>query len=77
MRHYFYIISLISIVLIQLIALFWLPIHWAYVVAAPLILLGFYDITQKKHTILRNFPVIGHFRYFFELIRPEIHQYFV
>ncbi|UII27672.1 FMN-binding glutamate synthase family protein [Fulvivirga maritima] len=39
--------------------------------------MGIYDLLQKKHTILRNFPVLGHFRYFFELISPEIHQYFV
>lgn len=77
MRHYFYIMSLVSIVVIQLIGLFWSQIHWAYVVVGPLILLGCYDIVQRKHTILRNFPLLGHFRYFFELIRPEIHQYFI
>jgi len=38
---------------------------------------GIYDIVQKKHTILRNFPVIGHMRYFLEMISPEIHQYFI
>jgi glutamate synthase domain-containing protein 2 len=39
--------------------------------------LGIYDITQKEHTILRNFPVIGHMRYLLEMIGPEIRQYFV
>jgi glutamate synthase domain-containing protein 2 len=39
--------------------------------------IGFYDIIQKKHTILRNFPVIGHMRYLLEMIGPEINQYFV
>jgi glutamate synthase domain-containing protein 2 len=32
---------------------------------------------QKKHSILRNFPVIGHGRFLLESIRPEIMQYFV
>jgi len=32
---------------------------------------------QKKHTILRNFPLLGYFRYLFELIAPEIQQYFI
>lgn len=36
-----------------------------------------WDLLQKRHSVLRNYPVIGHFRYFFETIRPEIHQYFV
>ncbi len=39
--------------------------------------LGIYDILQKKHTILRNFPVLGHMRYLLEMIGPELHQYFV
>ncbi|HKJ42056.1 MAG TPA: FMN-binding glutamate synthase family protein [Sunxiuqinia sp.] len=45
--------------------------------AVLLIIVGFYDILQKKHTILRNFPVVGHARYLFEMIAPEIHQYFI
>ncbi len=43
----------------------------------PLILLGIFDITQKSHSILRNFPVLGHFRFLLEEIRPEISKYFV
>ncbi len=50
---------------------------WAYVVIIPLVILGIRDSLQNEHTILRNFPVIGHFRYIFEGIRPEINQYFV
>ncbi|MHC4857196.1 MAG: FMN-binding glutamate synthase family protein [Planctomycetota bacterium] len=32
---------------------------------------------QRNHTVLRLYPVIGHLRYLFESIRPEIQQYFV
>lgn len=39
--------------------------------------IGIYDIYQKEHAILRNFPLLGHMRYLLELIGPEIHQYFV
>ncbi|MEO6347370.1 MAG: FMN-binding glutamate synthase family protein [Aquaticitalea sp.] len=39
--------------------------------------IGIYDIIQKKHAILRNFPLLGHMRYLLEMIGPEIHQYFV
>ena len=38
---------------------------------------GLRDLQQKEHTLLRNFPVLGHMRYLFEAIRPEIRQYFV
>jgi glutamate synthase domain-containing protein 2 len=48
-----------------------------FIVIAPIILIGLIDITQKKQTIRRNFPIIGNFRYLLEKVRPEIMQYFV
>jgi glutamate synthase domain-containing protein 2 len=42
-----------------------------------LLVLGIYDVLQKKHAILRNFPVIGHLRYLLEAIGPELRQYIV
>ena len=36
-----------------------------------------YDLLQKKHAILRNFPIIGHFRYLLETVGPELRQYIV
>ncbi|MCA9239628.1 MAG: hypothetical protein KDA37_05490, partial [Planctomycetales bacterium] len=35
------------------------------------------DVLQKKHAILHNFPIIGHFRYWLEAIGPELRQYIV
>ena len=35
------------------------------------------DILQRKHTITHNFPILGHLRYLFESIGPEMRQYFV
>ena len=40
-------------------------------------LLGLYDVLQNKHSILKNYPIMGHFRYVFEYFRPEIRQYFI
>ncbi len=45
-------------------------------VAAALVAVGAYDLSQAKHSILRNYPVLGHLRFFFEKIRPEMRQYF-
>lgn len=36
-----------------------------------------WNIRQRHHSILRNFPLLGYLRYAFESIRPEMHQYFV
>jgi len=38
---------------------------------------GFSDMKQTRHSIRRNFPVLGNVRYFFESLRPEIRQYFI
>jgi glutamate synthase domain-containing protein 2 len=48
-----------------------------YIITVPLTLIGLRDVFQRKHTILRNYPIAGHFRYLLESIRPEIQQYFV
>lgn len=40
-------------------------------------LVALYDVTQRKHAILRNFPVVGHFRYWLETVGPELRQYIV
>lgn len=34
------------------------------------------DVTQKKHGVLRNYPVIGHLRYWFEQLGEYFRQYF-
>ncbi|HEX4197434.1 MAG TPA: FMN-binding glutamate synthase family protein [Caulobacteraceae bacterium] len=49
----------------------------AVAIFAALCLLGLYDVVQTRHSILRNFPVIGHVRWIAELMRPEIRQYLV
>jgi glutamate synthase (ferredoxin) len=36
-----------------------------------------YDVVQTRHAILRNFPIIGHFRYWLEAVGPELRQYIV
>lgn len=49
----------------------------AAVALAGLALLGTWDLVQKRHTILRVYPILGHVRFLMELIRPEIRQYFI
>jgi glutamate synthase domain-containing protein 2 len=39
--------------------------------------LGLRDTQQTRHSVLRNYPVIGHLRFLLEFIRPEIRQYFI
>ena len=46
-------------------------------VAAGLAGVTAYDLLQRRHAILRNFPVVGHLRYLLEAIGPELRQYIV
>jgi glutamate synthase domain-containing protein 2 len=39
--------------------------------------LGVRDTRQTRHSVLRNYPVIGHLRFLLEFVRPEIRQYFI
>ena len=51
--------------------------NWGLVVTVPLLLLGIFDRLQKRHSILRNYPVLGRLRFLLEGAGPELHQYFV
>jgi len=55
----------------SLVSLFW-PL--AFMVLSAV---GIHDLLQRRHAILRNYPIIGHFRFALEFIRPEIRQYFL
>ncbi|HEY8069652.1 MAG TPA: FMN-binding glutamate synthase family protein, partial [Burkholderiales bacterium] len=41
-----------------------------------LVFLFISDISQKKHGVLRNYPIVGHLRYFFEQLGEYFRQYF-
>lgn len=44
---------------------------------AGLAAVAVHDLVQKKHAVLRNYPVLGHARFLLEDIRPELQQYFI
>jgi glutamate synthase domain-containing protein 2 len=77
MRKPFIYFSIAVLLIIGGVAYFWLPILWAMLFFGPLLLLGFYDMVQTKHTIVRNFPVLGRLRYVMEDLRPKVYQYFI
>ena len=77
MRRVFILISVIVTLGPLLATAAWPYAGLGFIIVLPIIMLGVYDMLQSKRAIRRNFPVIGHFRYLFEAIRPEINQYFV
>ena len=64
--------------LLALFSLIVFGVGWlALIVCLALVTVGIHDLRQSRHAILRNYPVIGHLRFLFEYIRPEIRQYFI
>ncbi len=51
--------------------------RWLAVISGALVVLGVLDVTARKHTLRRNFPVTAHVRTFFEFFRPMLRQYVV
>ncbi|MCH7960393.1 MAG: FMN-binding glutamate synthase family protein [Candidatus Hydrogenedentes bacterium] len=76
-RKFFFVSAAVLPILILVVATRWPQALLLFVVVGPYIALGLHDITQKKHALLRVYPVIGHGRYMMEFLRPEIQQYFV
>lgn len=56
-------------------ASFWAPL--LSLVLTAFFVVGLRDVSQTRHAILRNYPLIGHLRFLLEFIRPEIRQYFL
>jgi glutamate synthase domain-containing protein 2 len=54
-------------------AWWWIPAGILLFLAAT----GVQDLVQRRHAVLRNYPVLGHMRYILESIRPELQQYFI
>lgn len=77
MRRLFFIVSTVIFAIIGALSILTPHALWALVLFVPLFLVGLHNSLQTKRAVLRNFPLIGTFRYFFELVRPEIQQYFV
>lgn len=46
-------------------------------VAAVVAVVFVHDVTQRRHSVLRNFPVVGHLRFMLEAVGPELRQYIV
>ncbi len=50
---------------------------WCWIAAVPalaFLLVAIHDVIQRRHSILRNLPVLGHARFMLEKIRPEVQQ---
>jgi glutamate synthase domain-containing protein 2 len=71
--------AILVVVLAGLMAAFPGQIWWLLplaVLCVASVAIGFHDLTQTRHAVLRNYPVAAHLRFLLESIRPEMRQYF-
>jgi len=70
-----------ALIILAVILGIWLIIEvsflWLIMIISGLIALAVYDMNQTKHSLWRNFPIVGRLRWVFEELRPPIRQYFM
>ncbi len=78
MRNEFIAFSILSVLIVSALAYYISPsFWWIFIGLAPLLFLGWYDMLQSRHAIMRNFPIFGRGRYLMEDLRPKLYQYFI
>ncbi|MFL5754566.1 MAG: FMN-binding glutamate synthase family protein [Bacteroidia bacterium] len=77
MRNQFIFLSLLTLAACAALVWFWHPFAWALIVIVPVIVVGFFDMMQTHHSLMRNYPLLGRMRWTAEWLRPKVYQYFV
>lgn len=73
--------TILGLLMVNLIVIYLVYMHPQFMFtlyfSVPLLLLSIHDTFQEKHALMRNFPIIGRFRWGMEFIRPFIQQYLI
>src|SRR5690554_3500877 len=78
MRPLFFTITIPLLIILGALGYFvWPGFYYFGGVIFIFFLIGIKDVTQTKHSLWRNFPVIGRMRRLMESLRPKLYQYFV
>lgn len=78
MRRNFALVSAGVVVVFTALAIFVWSGFWFFLAFCLIfVAIGLRDLFQKKHTLWRNFPVLGRLRWLMEAMRPKLYQYFV
>jgi glutamate synthase domain-containing protein 2 len=77
MRNDFTVFTIVSLLIVGVLGWLWQPFWVLFVLLLPILIMGWYDVLQRRHAIMRNFPILGRGRYIMEVLRPKLYQYFV
>ncbi len=77
--RYFVLAACVVLALLSAFGLWRYGTEWLIplLIFGTLTLIGISDVLQTRSSVLRNYPLMGHLRFLFESIRPEIRQYFL
>ena len=70
-------IAVIGTVAFGLLSFVYPPLLIGFAIFLAIAALGFYDVLQTRHSILRSYPLSARLRFLLERVRPEIRQYFL
>ncbi|WP_374011694.1 FMN-binding glutamate synthase family protein [Pseudoxanthomonas koreensis] len=76
-RYLAYVASWLVLACSLLLAGRWPQWGWLAAVAGALVVVGTWDMLQRRSTLRRNYPILAHFRYGLESVGPEVRQYFI
>lgn len=78
MRRLFALVSAGVVIIFSALAIFvWSGFWFLLAFCLIFVAIGLKDLVQKKHSLWRNFPVLGRLRWLMEAMRPKLYQYFV
>ncbi len=70
-------IAVLATIAFGLLSFIYLPLLIGFAIFLVIAAVGFHDLFQKRHSILRSFPLAARMRFLLEEVRPEIRQYFL
>ncbi|GAB3038096.1 FMN-binding glutamate synthase family protein [Bowmanella dokdonensis] len=73
----FYKFHILGALFIGALAYFWSWVAWLLIPLAFTFTVGLYDTFQSRHTVRRNFPLVGRIRWAVEWLRPYVRQYLI
>ncbi len=77
-RQWFFLFLAVAPLAVIALGLWWRrSALWGLMLVGAIVAVGVHDLLQRRHSLLRIYPVLGHGRFLAERIRPEIQQYFV
>lgn len=78
MRRIFFLASIATVIIFTALSIWVWRGFWFFLAFFMIfIVIGMIDLVQKRHTLWRNFPVLGRLRWIMEAMRPKLYQYFV